>query len=168
MPGPGLEPNALCAPAGRTICRGAIAFGSGRILLADDHEINRFLAITLLSSAGYSVEVAANGLEALGLARENRFDLILMDVQMPLMDGLDASRAVRASGNEVRQPRIVALTADVLASNREECLLAGIDDFIEKPFDPERFLDTVALNIAALGETCSTSRGSAKVRTPVC
>jgi signal transduction histidine kinase/CheY-like chemotaxis protein len=136
------------SPAERSVAA-TLPSGTGRILLADDHEINRFLATTILNTAGYSVEVAVNGIEAVSLAREGRFDLILMDVQMPLMDGLEASRAVRALGDQVRQPRIVAMTADVLASNREDCVLAGMDDFIEKPFDPERFLEKVALNIAA-------------------
>ncbi len=122
---------------------------SGRILLAEDHEINRFLATTLLHSAGYEVECAANGVEAVRLARETAFDLILMDVHMPLMDGLEAARAVRALGETVRQPRIVALTANAQSSDRDECFAAGMDDFITKPFDPERFLDTVALNMTA-------------------
>ena len=123
--------------------------GWGLILLADDHEINRFVAARILESAGYCVEVARNGAEAVSLAREDRFDLILMDVQMPVMDGLEASRAVRALGDSMRQPRIVALTADVMANNRADCYAAGMDDFIEKPFDPERFLDTVGRNLAA-------------------
>jgi CheY-like chemotaxis protein len=116
--------------------------------LAEDHEINRFLAVTLLQAAGYEVECAANGVEAVRLVQDSTFDLILMDVHMPLMDGLEASRAVRALGDAVRQPRIVALTADALSNDREKCLLAGMDDFIGKPFDPERFMDTVALNMA--------------------
>jgi len=124
---------------------------SGRILLAEDHEINRFLAVTLLESAGYAVEVAVNGVEAVSLARENRFDVILMDVHMPIMDGLEASRTVRALGGAVRQPRIVALTANALSSDRDECVAAGMDDFITKPLEPGRFLDTVAENMAALG-----------------
>jgi signal transduction histidine kinase/DNA-binding response OmpR family regulator len=120
----------------------------GRVLVVDDHEVNRFVAARILESGGYTVEIARDGAEALSLVQENRFDLILMDVQMPVVDGLEASRAVRALGAHVRQPRIVALTADVMANNRADCIAAGMDDFIEKPFDPERFLETVARNLA--------------------
>ncbi len=124
---------------------------SGRILLAEDHEINRYLALTILHSAGYEVECATNGVEAVRLAHESAFDIILMDVHMPLMDGLEAARAVRALGASVRQPRIVALTANALSNDRDECFAAGMDDFVTKPFDPERFLQTVALNMTASG-----------------
>jgi signal transduction histidine kinase/DNA-binding response OmpR family regulator len=123
--------------------------GAGRILVADDHEVNRFVAVRILESAGYSVVVARNGAEAVSLAQETRFDLILMDVQMPVMDGLEAARKLRALGDNTHQPRIVALTADVMANNRADCAAAGMDDFIEKPFDPERFLETIALNLAS-------------------
>jgi CheY-like chemotaxis protein len=92
-----------------------------------------------------------NGLEALRLARENIFGLILMDVHMPLMDGLEAARALRALGNAIAQPRIIALTANAMADDREECFLAGMDDFIAKPFDPDRFLHTVSLNFTTCG-----------------
>ena len=115
--------------------------------MAEDHAINRSLAVTILQSAGYHVECAMNGAEAVKLAQEDRFDLILMDMQMPVMDGLEASREVRALGSAISQPRIVALTANVLASDRDTCLSAGMDDFIEKPFDLKRFLETVAKNL---------------------
>jgi signal transduction histidine kinase/CheY-like chemotaxis protein len=120
---------------------------SGQILLAEDHDINRFLALTILESAGYTVECAVNGDEAVTLAGQNRFDVILMDMHMPLVDGLEAARAVRALGQTIRQPRIVALTANAMPEDREACLLAGMDDFVAKPFDPEQLLKTVAANL---------------------
>jgi signal transduction histidine kinase/DNA-binding response OmpR family regulator len=146
-----LHRTSVLAPLVENAAATKLPAGSGRILLAEDHEINRSLALTILESAGYNVECATNGVEAVGLARENRFDLILMDVHMPLMDGLEASRAVRALGDTVRQPRIVALTADALSDNRDECYGAGMNDFIEKPFELKRFLETVALNMTASG-----------------
>jgi signal transduction histidine kinase/DNA-binding response OmpR family regulator len=120
------------------------ATGSGRILLAEDHEINRQLATVILEQAGYSVECAANGLEALAAARRGGFDLVLMDVQMPQMDGLESTRSIRASAGAWADIPIVALTANVMRSDRDECLAAGMDDFIGKPIDPGVFLATVA------------------------
>ncbi|MFL6258231.1 MAG: ATP-binding protein [Thermoanaerobaculia bacterium] len=104
-----------------------------RILLAEDNSINQRVGLLLLERMGYVADVAGNGMEVLEALRRQPYDLILMDVQMPGMDGLEATRRIRAELSVERQPRIVALTANVLREQREACLAAGMDDFVQKP-----------------------------------
>jgi len=132
------------AKAAKAPQTGQAAPNSGRILLAEDHDINRLLAVTILEDAGYRVECAANGLEALAAARQAGFDLILMDVQMPQMDGLEATRSIRALSGAAADVRIVALTANAMRTDRDDCLGAGMDDFIDKPIDPDTFLAKIS------------------------
>ena len=115
----------------------------GRILLAEDNEINALLATTILEEAGYTVEAVINGREAVDAARRGGFDLILMDVQMPVMDGLQATRQIRAMGGHAQTVPIVALTANAMRSDQDICLEAGMNDFVSKPLDPDGFLNTV-------------------------
>jgi PAS domain S-box-containing protein len=116
---------------------------SGRILLAEDNEINALLATTILEEAGFSIEAVVNGAEAVEAARRGGFDLILMDVQMPVMDGLQATRAIRALGGHPASIPIVALTANAMRADQDACLEAGMNDFVSKPLDPDHFLNTV-------------------------
>jgi len=125
------------------------AQAGGRILLAEDNEINALLATTILEEAGFSVEGVVNGAEAVEAARRGCFDLILMDVQMPVMDGLEATRQIRALGGPAASVAIVALTANAMRSDQDACLEAGMDDFISKPLDPDDFLNTVHRFVAA-------------------
>jgi CheY-like chemotaxis protein/HPt (histidine-containing phosphotransfer) domain-containing protein len=104
-----------------------------RILLAEDNLVNQKLALRLLERMGYRADVAANGLEVLQSLRRQPYDVVLMDVQMPEMDGLEASRAIWAEWPAQARPRIIAMTANVLAKDRQECLAAGMDDFVAKP-----------------------------------
>ncbi|HSU84861.1 MAG TPA: ATP-binding protein [Thermoanaerobaculia bacterium] len=104
-----------------------------RILLAEDNSINQRVGLLLLERMGYVADVAGNGIEVLEALRRQPYDLILMDVQMPVMDGVEATRRIRAEFPVERQPRIVALTANVLREQREACLVAGMDDFVQKP-----------------------------------
>jgi signal transduction histidine kinase/DNA-binding response OmpR family regulator len=104
-----------------------------RILLAEDNAVNQKLALRILERMGYRADVAANGLEVIQALKRQSYDLILMDVQMPEMDGLEATRRVRATFAPARQPRIVAMTANALQGDREECLAAGMDDYVSKP-----------------------------------
>jgi signal transduction histidine kinase/CheY-like chemotaxis protein len=108
-----------------------------RILLAEDNQINAVLATTLLRRAGHKVDVAANGVEAVAAAETGGYDLIFMDMHMPEMDGLEASRRIRALAPPAGDAPIVALTANAMASDRQKCLAAGMDDFLSKPFEPE-------------------------------
>ena len=110
---------------------------TGRILLVEDNSVNQEVARTMLEQFGCSVEVAGNGCEALEATDRTRYDLILMDCQMPEMDGFEATRRIRA--REAAAPgtprlTIVALTAHVLESDRQSCLAAGMDDYLSKPF----------------------------------
>ncbi|HEY1090460.1 MAG TPA: response regulator [Burkholderiaceae bacterium] len=107
-----------------------------RILLAEDNAVNQKLALRLLAQMGYRADVASNGVEAIESVARQDYDLILMDVQMPEMDGLEASRHICAqwpSGAARARPRIVAMTANAMQGDREECLAAGMDDYITKP-----------------------------------
>jgi CheY-like chemotaxis protein len=107
------------------------------ILLAEDNPVNQKLALRLLHKRGYTVVTAANGIEALVAFERQRFDVVLMDIQMPEMSGLDATSEIRArekrSGGRVP---IIAFTAHALAGDRERCLEAGMDDYVTKPIQP--------------------------------
>jgi len=104
-----------------------------RILLAEDNPVNQKVEQLMLSRMGYRADVAGDGYEVLEALRRQRYDLILMDVQMPGMDGLEATRRLRAELPVEQQPRIIAVTASVLAEQREACFAAGMDDFVGKP-----------------------------------
>ncbi len=103
------------------------------ILLAEDNAVNQKLALRLLERMGYRSDVAANGLEVLEALQRQRYDVILMDVQMPEMDGLETSRAVHEGWPADQCPLIVAMTANAMQGDREECFEAGMDDYLTKP-----------------------------------
>ncbi|HEV2363267.1 MAG TPA: ATP-binding protein [Caulobacteraceae bacterium] len=107
-----------------------------RILLVEDNAVNRLVASRLLEAAGAVVHCASDGAAGLEAARSGAYDLILMDVQMPVMDGLQATRALRALPGLVRQTPIIGLTANALSTQRQECLDAGMDDVALKPIEP--------------------------------
>jgi CheY-like chemotaxis protein len=102
-----------------------------RILLAEDNQVNQKLALRLLEQMGYRADVASNGLEAVESVKRQPYDVILMDVQMPEMDGLDATRTIRKL--DIRQPYIVAMTANAMQGDREMCLAAGMEFYVTKP-----------------------------------
>jgi GAF domain-containing protein/CheY-like chemotaxis protein len=103
-----------------------------RILLAEDNAVNQKLALRMLEQMGYRADVASNGIEAVESIERQVYDVILMDVQMPEMDGLDATRAIRKLA-ESTQPHIVAMTANAMEGDREMCIAAGMNDYISKP-----------------------------------
>jgi CheY-like chemotaxis protein len=118
-----------------------------RVLLAEDNAINQKVALHMLGRLGYRVDVAGDGAEALAAVRRQAYDVILMDVQMPEMDGLEASRQIRALDLGPRaRPWIIALTANAMQGDREACLAAGMDDYISKPIKSEEL--TAALDRA--------------------
>ncbi len=116
----------------------------GRILLAEDNEVNQYVAARILEKAGYLVVTADNGKKALDLLRRQTFDLVLMDVQMPEMDGLDATKTIRQREAQTSaHVPIIALTAHAMNSDRQRCLEAGMDDYISKPISARALLDLV-------------------------
>jgi two-component system, sensor histidine kinase and response regulator len=115
-----------------------IDYGGRRVLLAEDEPINREITVALLEEAGLCVDTAEDGLQAVELASRQTYDLILMDMQMPNLDGLDATRRIRALPGRENWP-IIAMTANAFAEDRERCIEAGMNDFTSKPIDPEHF-----------------------------
>ncbi|MHB8773340.1 MAG: ATP-binding protein [Syntrophales bacterium] len=111
------------------------------ILLAEDNPVNQLLAVRVLENAGHRVSVAADGVQALEAIRRERFDLVLMDVQMPVLGGLEATVELREAERAAGAPRlpVIAMTANAMQGDRERCLAAGMDDYISKPIDIGRF-----------------------------
>ncbi len=121
------------APAGASVADRAL-----RVLLAEDNAVNQKFAVRLLSGAGHEVTVACNGREAVDRWSQGAFDIVLMDVQMPELDGLDATREIRArEGPTGRRTPVVAMTANAMAGDREACLDAGMDGYVSKPVKKE-------------------------------
>jgi len=104
-----------------------------RILLAEDNVVNQKLAMRLLSQMGYRADLASNGIEAIESLARQTYDVVLMDVQMPEMDGLEATRRINQRWPRGERPRIVAMTANAMQGDREACLAAGMDDYVTKP-----------------------------------
>ena len=112
-------------------------FKGSQVLLVEDEPINQEVAMILLDDAGLSVSLAANGLEAVAQARQQKFALVLMDMQMPELDGVEATRQIRTLPGWATVP-IIAMTANAFAEDRARCLAAGMNDFLPKPFAPEK------------------------------
>ncbi|MGZ5659467.1 MAG: response regulator, partial [Caldimonas sp.] len=111
-----------------------------RILLAEDNVVNQKLALRLLQQMGYRADLASNGIEAIECVERQPYDVVLMDVQMPEMDGLEAARRITRRWSEGERPRIVAMTANAMQGDREECMGAGMDDYISKPIRIEQLI----------------------------
>jgi CheY-like chemotaxis protein/HPt (histidine-containing phosphotransfer) domain-containing protein len=128
--------------AGRTQAAGAPAKPSEfaklhpmRILVAEDQPVNREVAVLLLARLGYKAQVSVNGAEAVARLEREQYDVVFMDLQMPVMDGLEASRQIQIKFPEGQRPWIIALTANAMSSDRDACLKAGMQDFVGKPID---------------------------------
>jgi len=108
-----------------------------QILLVEDNEVNQKVAQAMLKRLGYHADLAVNGQEALHALENQHYEVVLMDIQMPEMDGLEAARAIRAGWPPAEQPYIIAITAYALLYNVETCLQAGMNDYIVKPLNME-------------------------------
>ena len=149
-----LSSQADCAcPANGTVGRRGL-----RILLAEDNRVNQAVACRMVEKMGHSIVVANNGNEALSLLAQQSFDLVLMDIQMPEMDGLTATRKIRES--EMRASLgipIIAMTAHAMTGDRERCLHAGMDGYISKPINSQELERAIAAVIPG-GDTILTLR----------
>jgi CheY-like chemotaxis protein len=112
-----------------------------RILMAEDNQINQRVGKLILQRAGFNIDLVSDGREALEAHKAQPYDLILMDCQMPTMDGFEASRQIRSL--DQLQPVIIAVTANALVGERERCLNAGMDDYLSKPFQAEQLVAVV-------------------------
>ena len=131
------------APAKPSMDPGMAARHPLRILLAEDNVVNQKLAMRLLLQMGYRADLASNGIEAIECVERQTYDVVLMDVQMPEMDGLEASRRITAKWSAPERPRIVAMTANAMQGDREECLAAGMDDYVTKPIRVDALVEAL-------------------------
>ncbi len=128
-----------------------------KILLVEDNPANRKVGLGILKKLGYTADTAENGREALDAARETAYDLILMDIQMPEMDGFEATRRLREADVRATRPDVpvIAMTAHAMKGDRDRCLAAGMDDYVAKPIGPERLRD--AIDRRASGASASST-----------
>jgi CheY-like chemotaxis protein len=146
----------LFAPAARKAAAGVGAAAqrllaediSLNILLVEDNAVNQKVALRFLERLGYEADAASNGLEALHAIEARHYDLVLMDLQMPEMDGFEASRQIRKYLPPELQPKIIALTANAMSGDRELCLAAGMDDYISKPVKMPDLIDAIRRQFA--------------------
>nr|WP_286177869.1 response regulator [Rhodopirellula sp. JC639] len=139
-----------------------------KVLLAEDGEVNRKVAIGLLTHQGHEVQVAEDGVEAIEALEQQRFDLVLMDVQMPNMDGIEATRIIRESEHNVdRHTPIIAMTAGAMKGDQEDCLEAGMDGYVSKPIDPEKLFEVMERCVRdhVIGPTTISGHNGADVPT---
>jgi signal transduction histidine kinase/CheY-like chemotaxis protein/HPt (histidine-containing phosphotransfer) domain-containing protein len=137
-----------------------------RILLAEDNKVNQKFATALLTKAGHSVEIAENGHQAVDAVRRSDFDVVLMDIQMPELDGVMATRQIRELTSPKRDIPIIAMTANAMAGSREEYLDAGMNDYISKPVQPRLLLaklDRLAADLPPVVEDSPMAEGNAAV-----
>ncbi|MET0499776.1 MAG: response regulator [Steroidobacteraceae bacterium] len=135
------------------------------VLLVEDNPVNQKVASRFLERMGCNVMIASNGAEAVAACRDRRFALVLMDLQMPVMDGWQATRAIRSADGNARHTPIVALSANAMPDQVAQCLNAGMDDFLSKPIDISRLREVVALHGAA-NERLAATQTQPAIRLP--
>jgi two-component system sensor histidine kinase/response regulator len=152
------------------ICDSVVAPESRlRILLAEDGIVNQQVAVGLLAHRGHEVIVACDGQQAVDFLARDQFDLVLMDVQMPIMDGLEATRLIRKREQDSGQHvPIIAMTASAMKGDQERCLASGMDDYVSKPIEPAHFFQVIQRNLATARNTsplCSADNSDDEVTT---
>ncbi len=140
-------PDRPAAPGKPSMDPGMAARHPLRILLAEDNVVNQKLALRLLQQLGYRADLATNGVKAIEAVERHLYDVVLMDVQMPEMDGLEAARRITTRWSPPARLRIVAMTANAMQGDREMCLAAGMDDYVTKPIRVNQLVE--ALNHVA-------------------
>ncbi|HXY32715.1 MAG TPA: ATP-binding protein [Planctomycetaceae bacterium] len=162
--------STLGAPAAAKINQATAIPKSARqgvkILLAEDNEINQDVAVEVLKHGGYQCDVVSDGRQAVEALKRHCYDIVLMDCQMPIMDGLEAARQIRqyesTAGDGRRPVPIIALTANVLKGEQDRCLAAGMNGFLSKPFDPARLISSIEAVLSEAEESVGRSlRGEA-------
>jgi PAS domain S-box-containing protein len=143
--------SACATPAAEASSKGAIG-QSMRILLAEDNEINQRITLRLLQKLGLAADAVVNGREAVEALEKQKYDLVLMDCQMPDMDGFEATAVIRSREGKSRHQTICALTANAMAGDRERCLAAGMDDYISKPVGLQKLRDALVRWIPSVGQ----------------
>jgi CheY-like chemotaxis protein len=134
------------------------------ILLAEDNRVNQALAVRLIQKQGHRVSVAGNGFEALAMLEKHRFDAVLMDIEMPEMDGFAATSAIRAKEAVTgKHLTIIAMTAHAMSGDKERCLAKGMDAYISKPLDANKLYEIIAALVHETALAESTSHGSQSV-----
>jgi two-component system sensor histidine kinase/response regulator len=118
--------------------------GKARILLVEDDDVNQKVVLRILQKNGFQADLAVDGRRAVDAVLKNHYDLVLMDVQMPRMDGLEATAQIRFREGSSRHTPIIGLTANALSSDRERCLGAGMDDYLSKPVSNERLRTAIS------------------------
>ncbi|MET4699269.1 two-component system sensor histidine kinase/response regulator [Constrictibacter sp. MBR-5] len=124
---------------------GATARVRLRVLVVEDNKVNQMLAVALVNAAGHQADVAANGFEAVEAVNNRPYDIVLMDIQMPDMDGFEATRRIRSLNRQVASIPVIAMTANAMKGDRERCLEAGMDDYVSKPVDAAVLLEKLTL-----------------------
>jgi signal transduction histidine kinase/ActR/RegA family two-component response regulator len=149
--GPGEQPRAPVADHGVRAAPASGCEGAPVVLVAEDNPVNQILAARMLEKLGYEAEIVADGRQALDAVEQTRYAAVLMDCQMPGMDGYEATRAIRSRANGAEHLPIIAMTAHTMAGDREKCLAAGMDDYVSKPIGVNRLGEILARNIGAAG-----------------
>ena len=153
----GRDPGALSGSGPRLVTRGSLAAGGaggrfhGRVLVVEDNAVNQQVTRRFLERLGCEVDVAENGQRAVEFCARSRYDIILMDVQMPVMDGLTATREIRRQETPERRTPIIALTASAMTDELERCVAAGMDGLLTKPLEPLRLAETLDKHGLAAG-----------------
>lgn len=140
-----------------------------RILVVEDIAANEQVTCAILEHAGYATDVAVNGAAAIETLESKPYDMVLMDCCMPIMDGFEATRSIRAAGSRVLNPKIpiIALTALAMSSDRGKCLEAGMDDYVSKPVDPRKLIDVIERCLGtALGPVTTAAQRDAATTNP--